>query len=868
MTLWSRIRSWLDATLRRSRLESEMDAELRFHMEAYTDDLVRGGVPLQEAMRRARLEFGGVERVKEEGREARGVNLTESLMQDVRYGARTLIKGPGFTIVAILTLALGIGANTAIFSLVRGVLLRGLPFRDATRILQIQETTGGGGRNPVSYPNYLDWKAQSHSFEEMAASPMARAVAMISYGLWQRVYSSDPQVIGKRIRLNNFAYTIVGVAPRGFKGFSDSAEAWIPFMMRDAAWPEVAKFDFLHSRDVHFVKVLGRLHPGASIPSATTEMASIAANLQKAFPIENKERGISLWPAAEGLIGTFRTPLLVLSAAVGLVLLIACANVFNLLLARSVARNRELAVRLSLGATRARLLRQLVTESVLLSLLGAGAGIVLASWGTGALLRIMPVELPSFVSVRVDREVLLFGCGLALFTGLLLGLIPALGATRIAPAESLKECAKGSGGIRSRKTGGVLVAVEVAVCLVLLIGAGLLLQSVRRMLNADPGFKPDHLVTLRFYVPARNFERDGKNRFGPRLAEVIATVPGVQSAAVSFIDPFVWSGFSRGFTLEGHSPLSAAEMDEVYYQEIGPNFFHTMGIPLKAGRDLTTHDDLEAPGRVAVNEAFARRYWPQESALGKRLKYGPADSHYAWMEVVGVVGDSKFESLRQNADDSPVLYGALLQSEVIMNMSLVARTQSDPAAMIGTLREAIQRFDPEIPVYNVATIGDRMRGSVSVARSYATLLALFAGLALALAVVGIYGVISYWVTQRTHEMGIRMALGARSEDVLRLVIWEGISLMLAGVAAGALCALVVTRAMRSMLFEVSAADPWTYIALTALLLLVGAFAAYVPARRATRVCVVECHITKRCGGRGSNLAESSALKKKVAKRWA
>jgi len=281
--------------------------------------------------------------------------------------------------------------------------------------------------------------------------------------------------------------------------------------------------------------------------------------------------------------------------------------------------------------------------------------------------------------------------------------------------------------------------------------------------------------------------------------------------------------------------LSAAEIDEVYYQEIGPNFFHTMGIPLKAGRELTTHDDLQTPGRVVVNEAFAGRYWPRESPLGKRLKYGPADSHYAWMEVVGVAGDSKFESLRQNADDSPVLYGALLQSEVIMNMSLVARTQGDPAAMIGTLREAIQRFDPEIPVYNVDTIGDRMRGSVSEARSYATLLALFAGLALALAVVGIYGVISYWVTQRTQEMGIRMTLGARSEDILRLVIWEGISLMLVGVAAGALCALVVTRAMRSMLFEVSAADPWTYITLTAVLLLVGAFAAYVPARRAMRV---------------------------------
>ena len=883
MAIWRRLESWLSwfPWYRRQARDADLARELRDHLDLEADEQRAAGLSPEEAAYAAHRALGNTLMIEEDVRAARGFQWLESCVQDVRYAFRTLRKSSGFTTVAVLTLAIGIGANTAIFSLVRGVLLRGLPFRDASRILLIQETTGDGGRNPVSYPNYLDWKTQSRSFEEMAAysdaefivsgpdkaeriygeeitdtyfpllgvepalgrallpeenqEPLARPVAMISYGLWQRLYGADPQIIGKKIRLNNFDYTIVGVAPRGFTGFTDSAEAWIPFMMRDAAWPEVAKFDFLHSRDVHWIKVLGRLKPCATVQSATAEMNTIAANLRKAFPRENTERGVLLRPIAERLVGSFRTPLLVLMGAVALVLVIACANVINLLLTRSVARNREIAMRLSLGATRARLLRQLVTESVLLSLLGAGAGIVLASWGSGALLRVMPLEFPSFVSVRVDREVLLACCALALFTGVLLGLLPALSATRTGLAESLKEGTKGSIGVRGRKMGRVLVGAEVAVCLVLLIGAGLLLQSVRRMLTTDSGFKPDHLVTLRFYVPARHFEGDSKNRFGPRLAEEMAQVPGVQSAAVSFIDPFIWSGFSRGFTLKGHSPLSAAEIDEVTYQEIGPNFFGTMGIPVKTGRDFTAHDDLRSPGRVMVNEAFARRYWPGESALGKRLKYGPIDSHYSWMEVIGVVGDSKFESLRQDADASPVLYGALLQSEVIMNMSLLVRTKDDPAAMIGPLRSAIQRFDPEIPVYNVATVDERMRATAAETRSYATLLALFAGLALVLAVVGIYGVISYWVTQRTQEMGIRMALGAHSRDVLRLVVWQGMGLMVVGVATGVGCALIVTRALKSMLFGVTAADPPTYILLAAILLLAGGLAAYVPARRATRI---------------------------------
>jgi putative ABC transport system permease protein len=435
----------------------------------------------------------------------------------------------------------------------------------------------------------------------------------------------------------------------------------------------------------------------------------------------------------------------------------------------------------------------------------------------------------------LDGSVLLFSSILAAASGVLVGILPALGTSRISLAESLKEGAKGSMGARGRKLGSALVSAEVALSLILLIGAGLLVQSVVRMLTSDPGFRADHLVTMRFYVPDRPFQGDGRNRFGPNLAESIASVPGVQSAAVTFIDPFLWSGFSRGYTVEGHEALTPAESDQIFYQEIGPDFFRTMEIPLKSGREFTMRDDLNAPLRIVVNEAFARRYWPGQNAAGKRMKYGPADSKSPWMEVIGVAGNSKFESLRQSADATPVVYGPLLQSQVIINMNLVVRTQGDAATMIAPLRDAIQRFDPEVPVYNVATLADRMHENAAEARSYAILLGLFALLALTLAVVGIYGVISYWVTQRTQEVGIRIALGASRRDVLRLVLGDGLRLTVVGIAAGLLGAFAVTHALQSMLFDVRATDPATFAALAALLLLVGLLACYIPARRSTRV---------------------------------
>ena len=804
-----------------------------------------------------------------------------TLLQDLRYAVRLLLKSPGFAIVAVLTLALGIGANTAIFSVVHGVLLQRLPFPNADRLIQLQEAVGPEQRNPVSYPNFLDWKAQNHVFEQLAAYgdaeyivnvsdktervlgeivtegyfpvlgvqaalgrtflpeenqvPGAHAVAVIGYGFWQRLYGSDPKIVGTVIRVNGANFTIVGVAPRGFRGFADDSELWIPLMMRDVLWPQVAQFDFLHSRDIHSLKTLGVLKPGVSREAALADINTIAANLRQAFPKDNKDRTVVLFPAREHFVGGLRKPLLVLLGAVGLVLMIACANVVNLILTRTISRNRELAVRLSLGASNTRLLRQLLTESLLLAFAGTAVGLALAAWGLNALIHLLPLTLPSFAGIHLDGSVLLFACVLAAGAGVLVGILPALGTSRIALAESLKEGAKGSMSARGRKLGSLLVSAEVALSLILLIGAGLLLQSVVRMLTADPGFRSDHLVTMRFYVPDRPFQGDGRNRFGPNLAESIASVPGVQSAAVTFIDPFLWSGFSRGYTIEGHEVLTPAESDQIFYQEIGPNFFGTMEIPLKSGREFTMRDDLNAPHRIVVNEAFAHRYWPGQNALGKRMKYGPADSTNPWMEVIGVAANSKFESLRQVADATPVVYGPLLQSQVIMNMNLVVRTQGEPAAMFGTLRDAVQHFDAEIPVYNISTLADRMQENAAEARSYAILLGMFAMLALTLAVIGIYGVISYWVTQRTQEMGIRMALGARRGDVLALVLARGLRLTLVGIGAGLLGAFAVTRALQSMLFDVQATDPETFVALSVLLLLVGLLACYIPARRATRV---------------------------------
>jgi len=581
--------------------------------------------------------------------------------------------------------------------------------------------------------------------------------------------------------------------------------------------------------------VLARLKSGVSIAMAQTQMETIAVRLATAYPKENSERGVLVTPATQDYARSFRAPLLVLLGAVAFVLLMACANVTNLILTRSAARDRELAIRLALGAGRGRLIRQFLTESLLLTFGGALAGVALAFWGLDLLVSVLPVSFPSFTQVRLDGGVLSFAFALAAGTALLLTILPVLNSAKTDVNESLKESVKSSTSLRGRHTGRLLIIAEVALALVLMIGAGLMLRSLAHLLADSPGFQPDHLVTLRFYVPDRKYEGDGRNRFGPDLAESIAQFPGVESAAATFIDPFLWGGFQRGFIVEGHAPISNAEADTVYYQEVGPNYFHTMDIPLMQGRDFSTRDSLSSSGVVMVSESFARRYWPGQDAIGKRIRYGGADSTNPWMQVIGVAGNVKYNSLRQDPEAEPVIYGALLQSEVIINMSLVVRTHNSPEAMLGPLREEMQRIDPAIPVYNVATLSERMRKDSAETRSYGLLLALFAALALVLAAVGIYGVMSYWVTQRTREMGIRLSFGAKPRDLQRLVIAEGIRLALAGITAGALGSVLVTSAMTSLLYGVKPFDPVLFAVLAAGLTIVVILACYIPARRATKV---------------------------------
>jgi putative ABC transport system permease protein len=804
----------------------------------------------------------------------------QTLLQDLKYGLRVLGRAPGFTAVAVLTLALGIGANTAIFSVVRAVLLHSLPFKNAGRLVVLHEDVKDHGAESVAFANFQDWQKQNHVFSQMAAysdaefivsgdtaseriygeevtngyfemlgapvekgrvflpdenqTPMKDMVAMIGEGLWQRRFGSDPGIVGKTITLNNAKFTIVGVLPKGFLGFSDQAEVWIPVMARDAAWPASAKFDFLHNRGVHWLKGIATLKSGVSIAQAQTEMSTIAGRLAAEYPEENRDRGAVVNFAKEEFTGSFRSPLYILLAAVGFVLLIGCANVANLVLSRTASREREMAIRLTLGAGRSRLIRQFVTEGLLLSTVGALLGFVIAEWGLNLLVAALPVTFPTFTHVQLDAGVLVFTCSLMLAAGVLIGLPPALTAGRDDLTETLKEGAKGSAGPRGSRIGSMLVISEIALAVLLLAGAGLLLKSFDRLLNTNPGFRPDHLLTMRFYVPAHDYEGDARNRFGPALAQQIATVPGVESAAVTFIDPFVWGGFSRGFTLEDHSVPSAAEEDSTTYQEIGSNYFRTMGIPI-SGRDFTMTDSLDKPRVLIVSEAFGRKFYPGENPIGKRIKYGSADSQNPWMEIVGVAGNIKFKSLRQDPDAQPVFYGPLLQSEVIINMSVIVRTRSAPESMIATLRAAIQKIDPDVPVYNIATIAQRMREDTAETRSYTLLLALFATLALALAAIGIYGVMAYAVTQRTHEIGIRLALGAQRNTVFRLVVGRGLWMALVGLAAGLIGALALTRILSSLLFEVAPTDPFVLAGTSLVLAAVALLASYLPARRAMRV---------------------------------
>ncbi|MFL6333868.1 MAG: ABC transporter permease [Pyrinomonadaceae bacterium] len=800
-----------------------------------------------------------------------------TLLQDVRYGLRMLWQRPGFTSVAVLTLALGIGANTAIFSVIDAALLRSLPYRAPERLVHLWETKRSRDfeQREASYPDFLDWRAQgSEVFEGLAgyaSRPVtladageatrapgaavtanffdvlgvkavagrtfvegedgreARPVAVISHGLWRRRFGGGPAAVGREITLDGRAYTVVGVLPADFNfALLGDAEVWTPV----APTPEVAA-----RRYQHWLKVIGRLKDGVSLEGARAHLATVATRIEHDDPGAHAGVGLRAVGLQEEFVGPIRPVLFVLLGAVGFVLLIACTNVANLLLARSAARQKEVAIRAALGASRWRVVRQLLTESVLLSVAGGAAGLVLALWGVDVLVALIPaaqlMQMPYLQSLSLNLDVLLFAMGLSLLTGVLFGLTPALSASRTDLQGALKEGGRSTVSRGSRRLRDLLVVAEVALALVLLVGAGLLMKSLVQMLRVDPGFDPRGLLTLRVALPPERYGEDAKAaRFYEEVLRRVAAVPGVRGAALTDRLPLSGEGGTGTPLVVGRS-LPVSEQTEAHLRNVSANYFEVLGVPLLKGRAFAERDDAQAPPVLLVNRTYAERVFPGEDAVGRRVKF--MFTGEMQFEIVGVVGDEKVLSL--DARTTPVVYFNMQQGPDGA-AALVVRTETaDPLAVSSAVRGEVRALDPEVPVFSVQTLEQMVAGSRAtfVRRYPAYLTGVFACVALLLALVGIYGVVSYAVAQRTHEIAVRVALGARATDVLRLVLGHGLLLALGGIAVGAAGSLALTRLISGLLFGVSAADPLVYGLVSLLLATVALLACLVPARRATKV---------------------------------
>jgi len=792
----------------------------------------------------------------------------ETLIQDLRYSFRMMIKSRAFTAVAVLALALGIGANSAIFSVVNTVLLRPLPFEESDRLLMVWETSVKRGQKqvPASVANFVDWQNQNSVFEHVAAfndesfiltggaeperipgmrisasllpllrvSPLvgcgftpeddksgASPVALISYDFWKQRFGSDTNLEGKTLILEGKIHSVVGVMPQGFK-FSDiSSEIWTPF----AFTAEDLKY-----RGAHYIRVVARLKEGATQEQAQADMTTIANQLAETYPDTNGGRGINLVTLHEQLVGDVRPALLVLLAAVAFVLLIACANVANLLLARAASRQKEVAIRMALGASRSRLIRQLLTESVLLSLVGGSIGLLLALWGVDLLIALAPESLQSIKNVGMDSYVLAFTLAVSLVTGVIFGLAPALQASKPDLNESLKEGGRTSADSRRNRFRSLLVVSEVALSLVLLIGAGLMVMSFSRLLQVSPGFNPDNVLTVGLSLPDSKYKEDQYAAFYKQVLDRVGALPGVESAAAITNLPFGDGNISLTFRRTDGPPMLPSEQPASIVHASSPGYFQTMGIPLLKGRDFTEQDTEKSPGVLIINEAMARQHFQGEDPIGKTMIIGYGDP--VPREIIGVVGDVKHVGL---ANDARVeLYAPHAQTPWSF-ITLVVRSTSDTAGLLTMIRREVQAVDKDQPVANVRTMRERVSNSIAQPRFYTMLLGVFAAVALVLAAVGVYGVMSYSVTQRTREIGIRMALGANRRDIVKLVIRQGMMPAIIGVAIGVAAAFALTRLMASLLFAVSATDPVTFAAISLLLAAVALVACYIPARRATRV---------------------------------
>src|SRR6266498_173060 len=791
--------------------------------------------------------------------------MMQTLWQDLRYGARILLKQPVFTLIAVLTLSLGIGANTAIFSLVNAVLLRPLPFAEPERLVWTWGEFSGGNRASTSPPDFLDYRAQNRSFEELAAMMFnsfnltgagepervignsvtanffqalgvrlvqGRAflpeeersspaqVAIIGQGLWQRRFGGDPQIIGKTIQHDGRSHTVVGVAPDATRVLQE-AEIWTPLTFEH---PE------MKVRRFHFLRAIGRLKQGVTLQQAQAEIDSVAAGLEKLYPESNKDWRLRLVPMREYLVGQTRRPLYVLLGAVGFVLLIACANVANLTLAQASRRQKEVALRHALGANRMRLIRQMLTESALLSVIAGTIGLLLAWWGSDLLKALAQDSIPRVGEIALDNRVLGFTLLVSLLTGVVFGLAPALQASRPDLNETLKEGGKGGGsGSRSGRARNALIVIEVAMALVLLVGAGLLIKSFRRLQEIDPGFDPRNLLTMRLFLPQSKYaEPQQRQAFFEQALKRIESLPGVQAVGTSTWIPTLGGGDTY-FTIEGRPFPDPNRKVTAFNPMVSHDYLRAMKIPLIKGRHFTEPETKEEKAKtVIINEAFARAYFTDVEPLGKRLI---VDMGEPWTcEIVGVAGDTTQFALNLGA--FPTMYLPSIRAGVA---AVVVRATGEPLALTASVREAVREVDRDQPIANIRSMDQIMSSMAGESRFGALLLGVFAAVALLLSAIGIYGVIAYSVAQRMREIGIRMALGAQGRSVLGLVIGQGMKFVLIGVGVGIAGALALTRVLSSLLFNVSATDPLTFVGVSTLLALVALLACYVPARRATKV---------------------------------
>jgi putative ABC transport system permease protein len=789
-----------------------------------------------------------------------------TLLQDLRYGVRMLLKNPGFALVAVIALALGIGANAAIFSVVNAVLLRSLPFNDPDRLIVLKEN------KPPQFPefsvapgNFLDWQKQNTVFEKLAAirgfsynlvdtgeperlrgarvsaglfemlgvkpsqgrtfaaeedQPGRDTVVILSHSLWQRRFGADPNILGRTLTLNAATYTIVGVMPPDFQFPDRETELFTP-----------VAFDSKQAdqHGAHYISAIGRLKPGVSIEQARTEMSAIAARLAQQYPDSNTGWGVSLFKMQEYESRDIKPALLILLGAVALVLLIACANVANLLLARATARQREIAIRTALGASRWRVIRQLLTESVLLALIGGGIGLLLAVWGVDLLLALAPEDLPHVKGGTVDARVLGFTILITLLTGVVFGLAPALQSSRPNLNETLKEGGRGT-TVGHNRVRSSLVITEVAVALVLLIGAGLLIRSFYRLQQVDPGFNPRNALAVALSLPAKKYPEEEQNaRFYTQLIEKVSALPGVVAVGATQSLP-IHDDYVLGFNIQGRAPDAPGEEPSTNYYAVSPGYFKAMGIPLLRGRLFTVQDTKDTPRVAVINETMAKKFFPNEDPIGKGINVTNGPERFR--EIVGIVGDVKQYGLDQPT--TAQTYEPYLQTP-FQGMTLIVRTEGNPTGLTANVRSQVLSIDKEQPVSRIRTLEQVIAESVAKQRFAMMLLGIFALVALVLAGVGLYGVMSYAVTQRTHEIGIRMALGAQQRDVLKLVVGQGMILALVGVLLGLLASLALTRVMTTLLFGVSATDPLTFLAIPALLAAVALLASFMPARRAMKV---------------------------------